>query len=229
MAGYLSLDRLQLIGIVENKPNSFDFLYSIIISGEDRPILNSLPKAVAILSNSKKLFLNHIHLLLECLDPALAELCYIDTDSCIFSFTYSELEKCILPEKLSVFLRQNIIVKNVKCKQSFHGKLKCEGVYAGGRFRTIKIYRLYSKRDLYTRCKGINRYQANELPNSTFDTFDENVNTIQRHALKPTSAGEMCIVQESISLANPANLKRYVIEPHALHTLPLSLGCLLKQ
>jgi hypothetical protein len=101
-------------------------------------------------------------------------------------------------------------------------------VYAGGRFRTIKIYRLYSKRQLHTRCKGINRNQANELPNTTFDTFDEKVNTIQRHALRPTKAGEMCIMQKSITLANPVNLKRYVLEPHAVHTLPLSVGYLLK-
>lgn len=229
MAGYLSLDRIQLIGIVESKKDVFDFLYSIILSGEDRPIQNCLPKAVAILSNSKKLFLNHIHLLLECLDPALAELCYIDTDSCIFSFTHPKLEQCIRPEKKSYFLKQDIIVHNEQCKQSFHGKLKCEGVYVGGRFRTIKIYRLYTKRELYTRCKGINRYQAADLPNTTFDTFDRNVNTIQRHALKPTSAGEMCIMQESVSLAMPANLKRYVLGPHALHTLPLSIGCHLKK
>lgn len=228
MSGYLSLENLQLIGIV-NIENKFDFLYSVIVSGEDRPINNSIPKAVAILSNSKKLFLSHIQILLECLDPALAELCYIDTDSCIFSFTHSSLLKCIKKDKLTYFLNKNIIVTNENCKKSFHGKLKCEGVYAGGRFRTIKIYRLYNNSDLYTRCKGVNRFQADTLPNSTFNNFDQNVTTIKRRTLKPTPAGEMCIAQESLSLACPANLKRYVLPPHGLHTLPLSIGWMLKK
>lgn len=256
IAGFLSLDRVQLIGIVETKKKNkakkqtnefedleaiedendeaecdentdeiknFDFLYSVIVSGKNRAINNSLPKAVSILSNSKTLFLDHIQTLLSSLDPRLAELCYIDTDSCIFSLTNPSLEECLLPNKKDAFEKKDILVKNEKCPQSFHGKLKCEGTYLGGHFRTIKIYRLYSKKDFYTRCKGINRYQADNLPNKTFDHRDLATSTLQRHALRPTAAGEMCIVHESRSLACPTNLKRFVLKD-GIHTIPLSMA-----
>lgn len=259
ISAFLSLDRVQLIGIVEIKKKktnkerrnefedneavednneedengfdddddeegkNFDFLYSVIVSGKHRPIKNSLPKAVSILSNSKTLFLDHIQTLLSCLDPRLAELCYIDTDSCIFSLTNPSLEDCLLKNKQEHFKKKNILVKNENCPESFHGKLKCEGTYLGGHFRTIKIYRLYSKKDFYTRCKGINRHQADHLPNKTFDHRDLGTNTLQRHALRPTAAGEMCIVHESRSLACPINLKRFVLADE-IHTIPLSMA-----
>lgn len=251
ISAFLSLDRIQLIGIVQTKKKSkqktssnsllieeaiddneeeeddeedyeYDFLYSVIVSGKEKPIKNSLPKAVSILSNSKKLFLSHIQLLLECLDPRLAELCYIDTDSCIFSLTNSQIEDCLIDEKKEFFISKAILADETS-RNSFHGKLKCEGVYEGGHFRTIKIYRLYSKKDLYTRCKGVNRNQADKLPNTTFDNNDLSINTIERRALRPTAAGEMCITHESRSLACPINLKRYVM-PDGVHTIPLSLA-----
>lgn len=252
ITAFLSLDRIQLIGVVkltskqkkqktktndylideavedseeeeeDNDEKEFDFLYSVIVSGKERTIKNSLPKAVSILSNSKKLFLGHIQLMLECLDPCLAELCYIDTDSCIFSLTYSSIEECLKNDKRKLFEEKDILA-NENAKTSFHGKMKCEGIYKGGHFRTIKIYRLYSADDLYTRCKGVNRKQADKLPNITFDHQDNSINTIERRALRPTAAGEMCIIHESRSLACPINLKRYVM-PDGVHTIPISLA-----
>lgn len=127
-----------------------------------------------------------------------------------------------MPRKKELFYRNDILADE-KSITSFHGKLKCEGVYKGGRFRTIKIYRLYSDNDLYTRCKGVNRLQADNLPNCTFDNSNLSINTIERHALRPTAAGEMCIMHESRSLACPMNLKRYVM-PDGVHTIPISLA-----
>ena len=72
-------------------------MYSISVSGVTKSIRNCIPKAVAILSNSKTIILGHVQVMLECLDPALAELCYMDTDSCIFSFTHPLLEDNLLP------------------------------------------------------------------------------------------------------------------------------------
>jgi hypothetical protein len=227
---YFGLDNIKLISVIQDlKRKSFDFLYAVTITGKYNTIKNSLPKAVAILSNSKALFLNHIHVLLECLDPKCAELCYIDTDSCIFSFTYPTLDECLLNNKKEYFYRQNILVtpQLETAPNSFHGKLKCEGIYHGGLFRTIKIYRLYSEKDVYTRCKGVNRIQANSLPHSTFYNNDPHVNTIDRKALRPSGAGEMCITHESRSIACPINVKRYVTS-NGVHTIPLSLAWLVK-
>jgi hypothetical protein len=246
ISAYFGLDKIKLLGVItipaSNLPSSssksndtttivptYDFLYAVTITGKFNTIKNCLPKAVAILSNSKALFLNHIRILLECLDPRFAELCYIDTDSCIFSFTYSSLDQCLLESKKEYFFSQNILVTPVieKGPQSFHGKLKCEGMFYGGLFRTIKIYRLYTKKDVYTRCKGVNRRQADKLPNSTFFNNDPLVNTIHRKALRPTAAGEMCITHESRSIACPINVKRYVTS-NGVHTLPLSLAWIVK-
>ena len=239
ISAYFGLDKIKLISIItttplpsldgEPKEPTYDFLYAVTITGKFNNIKNSLPKAVAILSNSKALFLNHIRILLECLDPNLAELCYIDTDSCIFSFTYSTLEECLLPTKKDFFKAQNILAtpELEKGPDSYHGKLKCEGLFYGGLFRTIKIYRLYSQKDVYTRCKGVNRRQADSLPHSTFYNNDPRVNTINRKALRPTAAGEMCITHESRSIACPINVKRYVTS-NGVHTLPLSLAWIVK-
>lgn len=225
-SAFFGLDNIKLISVIQDlKRKTFDFLYAVTITGKFNTIKNSLPKAVAILSSSKALFLNHIHVLLDCLNPKCAELCYIDTDSCIFSFTYPSLDECLLPEKKDIFYRHNILVTPdlETGPNSFHGKLKCEGIYHGGLFRTIKIYRLYSDKDVYTRCKGVNRLQANNLPHSTFYNNDPRINTIDRKALRPSGAGEMCITHESRSIACPINVKRYVTS-NGVHTIPLSLA-----
>jgi len=229
VGAYFGLDNIKLISVIQEPKGGFDFLYAVTVTGKFNTIKNSLPKAVAILSNSKALFLNNIHLLLECLNPRYAELCYIDTDSCIFSFTYPSLDECLLPDKKDYFNNQNILVtpQLESGPHSFHGKLKCEGIYHGGLFRTIKIYRLYSQNDIYTRCKGVNRIQANSLPNSTFSNNDPRVNTVERKALRPSGAGEMCITHESRSIACPINVKRYVTS-NGVHTIPLSLACIVK-
>ena len=56
----------------------YSFLYSMVSSGVTKKIRNCIPKAVAILSNSKTIILGHVNFLLECLDPRLAQLCYMD-------------------------------------------------------------------------------------------------------------------------------------------------------
>jgi hypothetical protein len=71
----------------------------MVSSRVTKKIQNLIPKAVAILSNSKTIILGHIIFLLECLDPRLVQLCYMDTDSCIFSFTHTLLAENLLPEK----------------------------------------------------------------------------------------------------------------------------------
>lgn len=239
----------------ENNENHYDFLFAVNIKGNERPIKNCLPKAVAILSNSKVLFLGHVRFMLECLDPMLAEVCYMDTDSIIFSLTRSRLESCILPEMMSRWTKRAIIA-NPKSKESCHGLMKLEGMYRAGLFRTFKIYRLFNesevlarldasrKEDLhaaceegectavddsqlppasYTRCKGISRYLANQLTDSTFCTADKDEErpVLHRRVLRATRAGEIQLLREHRSLAVPFNLKRNVSDC-GFHTFPLS-------
>ena len=122
----------------------YNYLYALTVSGADRKVKNTLHKAVAILSNSKRLFLGHINVLLRCLDPSMAEICYVDTDSCIFSTTLPDLERCLLPWKKDEFARADLLADE-DAVLSCHGKLKLEGLYRAGKFKTLKIYRLFQE------------------------------------------------------------------------------------
>ena len=212
---------------------TYNLLYAVSVSGQQKQIKNCLPAAVSILSNSKKLFLGHLNVMLKCLDPALAEICYIDTDSCMWSLTFKNLEDCILPEMRDFFYAQNILADE-QGTASCHGKMKLEGTFKAGHFKTIKIYRLFSDNDntaaaaaadpssaVYTRCKGVNRWLAGKLSDSAFDSDNLDKITIHRSALRPSRTGEMLIVHESRSLAAPFNLKRHVTRD-GYHTLPIS-------
>ena len=215
------------------KEYSYHFLYAACFSGEDKRIFNNLPKAVAVLSNSKRLFLGHLSIMFRCLDPCLAELTYTDTDSCIWSLATENLEDCLLPEMKQYWRRANIIADEGGL-QSCHGKMKLEGTFVAGQFRTMKIYRLYKQSEetsnekqfepAYTRCKGVNRYIATRLPDSGFDSLDPQSIVVHRNALKPTRKGEIHVVHEARSVSVPFNLKRFVCND-GYHTLPFSSTC----
>jgi hypothetical protein len=100
---------------------------------------------VAVLSNSKKLFLGHLDVMFKCLRPQLSELCYIDTDSCIWSLSHSNIEDCLRPERANYWREKNIMA-NEAGPLSCHGKMKLEGLFDGGMFNSMKIYRLFQKR-----------------------------------------------------------------------------------
>lgn len=73
---------LNVIGIVKTKRNkkiSYDFLYQVNYSAPNKKISNCLPRAVSVLSNSKKLFFDRIFDMLDCFDYNLVEVCYCDT------------------------------------------------------------------------------------------------------------------------------------------------------
>lgn len=207
----------------------YSFLYALSSSGVTKRIKNCIPKAVAILSNSKKIILNHVAVLLDCLDPRLAELCYMDTDSCLLSLTHENLEENILPEKMNKWQQSNILADEGGA-ESCHGKLKLEGTFRVGFFKGLKIYRLFTSLDFekemrekicYTRCKGVNRNIAKIIPNSVFEKSVLDKTVVHRSCLRPSRTGEMLIAHECRSLAAPFNLKRHVTDD-GLHSFPVS-------
>lgn len=208
----------------EEKKITMRFLYAVEVAGADRKIFNNIAKAVAILSNSKKLFLSHVNLMMQCLDPRLAELCYVDTDSCIWSQTYPELSDCLLENRRELWERSGVIADETGVA-SCHGKMKLEGLFSGGQFKTMKIYRLYRREETaYTRCKGINRNIGERLPEACFDPFCLANYAVHRTSLRPTKTGEIVVAHENKHLAIPFNLKRFVVDG-GIHTLPFS-SCL---
>ena len=206
------------------KPNkkrvTYDFLYAVSVSGQYKQIKNCISGADAILGNSKKIILGHTDVFEKCLDPRLAEICYMDTDSLVLSLTYKNLEDNILPEMREFFDAQDIVA-NEEGEQSPHGKMKLEGTFKAGQFKAIKIYRLFGEHEPYTRCKGVNRFLAKALPDAAFDAKNLEQIVVHRSALRPARTGEMLVVHEARSLAVPFNLKRYVTSD-GIHTLPIS-------
>jgi len=207
----------------------YSFLYAMVVSGAGKQIKNCIPRGVAVLSNSKTIILSHVNAMLQCLDPGMAEICYMDTDSCVFSLTHEKLEDNLLVEKLETWKNLDIIADE-SGEKSCHGKMKLEGTFKVGLFKALKIYRLFStsefekeKRDksCYTRCKGVNRYIATLIPNKVFDRDNLDQVVVHRSCLRPTRTGEMLIAHECKSLAAPFNLKRYVTHD-GLHTFPIS-------
>ena len=202
-----------------------EMLYTVSISGNNSPIKNCMPKAIAILSNSKKIFLSHIKTMLECLNPRFAELCYVDTDSCFFSMTFPSLEECLLKDKKDEFFFKNIMA-NEQDTLSCHGKMKCEGIFSGAKFRSLKVYRLYNeqnideKKNQTSHCKGVNTTTARFLPESMFDLQNKQQLFVTRNSIKPTRTGEILIVKDSKRLAIPFNLKRFVCAD-TIHTFPI--------
>jgi len=178
----------------------------------------------------------------KALDPKLAELCYVDTDSCIWSLSHPQLSAC-LKRGAERFWQRADILADESGPTSCHGKLKNEGTYDGGQFKAVKIYRLYNKGNgedeeeqelqlqagsafkhfkkswlvAYTRCKGVERRTADSLPNLSFDPDEPIKSVVHRTVLRPTRAGEMLMKLECRSLAVPFNFKRRVCD-YGLHT-----------
>ena len=211
--------------LVNSTPKyKIEMLYAITFSGKQTKIKNCLPKAIAILSNSKKFFLGHIKILLECLDPRLAELCYVDTDSCFFSMSFPSLDECLLKEKKDEFYFRNIIADE-NAILSCHGKMKCEGIFTAANFRSLKVYRLYNDLEQplpsqISHCKGVSTLTAVELPENMFNVFQEEQIYVTRNSLRPNRSGQILITKESKKLAIPFNLKRFVCAD-TIHTFPL--------
>ena len=208
----------------------YRFLYAVSVSGNQKKVLNSLPRAVAVLSNSKRLFLSHLDVMFRCLDPRKAELCYVDTDSCIWSLSHDSLDRCLREERAAEW-ESSAIVANEEGPRSCHGLMKLEGTYRAGFFKNIKMYRLFQQppaeetddSEVYTRCKGVGRKTASHLDNAYFSqAVDPPKAVVHRSTLKPTRAGEIHLVREAKSLAVPFNLKRHV-DSTGIHTVCFSL------
>jgi len=171
--------------------------------------------------------------MLNHLDPQLSELCYVDTDSAIFSMSFEKFEDNLLPEKKASWKEVNILA-NESLPTSQHGKMKLEGVFEGGHFKAIKIYRLYedalkmgdgadpTASGITTRCKGISRFLATYLPSIAFYPDDTSAVFFSSSSLRPAPTGEIYLTQETKRLVNPFNFKR-MTTADGLHTFPFSL------
>jgi hypothetical protein len=159
---------------------SLDLLFAVNVPGSEKKIMNTLPRAVAVLSNSKKLFLDHLSTLFKCLDPKKAELCYVDTDSCIWSISEAKIEDCLRPDRLELWREKNIMANEYGAK-SCHGKMKLEGTFAGGLFTSMKIYRLFQVDENFEPgafCGGALNKEADVVADEDDDDEDDGVDDV---------------------------------------------------
>jgi hypothetical protein len=96
-------------------------------------------------------------------------------------------------------------------------------MYTGGLFKTLKIYRLFDSRAgaNYTRCKGVNRYLAEQLEDADFDADNEQSTVVSRTCLRPSASGQILMTRESRKLAVALNFKRKVTS-NGVHSFPIS-------
>ena len=237
-----------LCGESKRSKRDYKFLYTVTVTGKYKRIENCIPRAVAILSNSKKIFLNLVLGVLRVSDPSKVEPVYCDTDSIILSCQYPSLEENLKPGGKEI-LESLQIIGSEKSESSIHGKLKLEGVFSAGFFRALKVYRLFQDSEMeeeedfaetlaeeqdnledpcpsmghlktvYTRCKGISRSLANLLQTKTFSPSCSQDLRVHKSSLRPTRAGEMTIQLERRTLAQPFNFKRSVCQD-GIHSFP---------
>jgi hypothetical protein len=150
---------LTLLGAVTTSARP-TLLYAATRENSDAKIRNVNAIAATILSQSRVVFLSKILSLLRCLDPRLAELCYIDTvrgikgggriglwwtvvlqDSVIITHHYEVLADNVRPEMREAFEAANLMeVPNSDREQS--GVFKIESVHLEAYLRGIKTYHL---------------------------------------------------------------------------------------
>lgn len=135
--------QLTLLGAVGKNP---ELLYALTVEKPNAPIYNVNQIAACILGQSRKVFFELIYKLLTFLDPGKAEICYIDTDSCVFACNTENLRDSVRPDLLKRFDEEKdsiFEILNSETEQS--GKFKVEGVFREAYFRNLKTYFLAGK------------------------------------------------------------------------------------
>ena len=109
-----------------------------------------------ILFNSKIILLRRLYFLLRFLNPKLAQLLYMDTDSAHFLLKNRQLEDNVSPFLRPLFKSQ--MNKHFECGTKMSGIWVEEGFYECGEYLAEKCYRLYNKNNAQylTHMKGLN-------------------------------------------------------------------------
>jgi hypothetical protein len=122
-----------------------------------------------ILFNSKIILLKRLYFLLKFLNPKLAQLLYMDTDSAHFLIKHKQLEDNVSPHLKPFFKDQ--INKHFESGTKISGIWVEEGFYECGEYLAEKCYRLYNKSSTQylTHMKGLNASFQKEYHESNID------------------------------------------------------------
>jgi hypothetical protein len=213
---YLSDHRLEKItlmgttpGVVRGKP-TVQLLYALTRSGEDSRIVNVLQMSSWILAQSRFVFFGILSHLMNVLDPAKAQLCYIDTDSCLYATAHADVADCLRPSLDPSVL--DCVMADPGHAVHQGGKLKHESVHTAGLFRCPKCYYLAGRDDEVKRMRGVQRRVHFHLCPAHFgQDVDKNVTVTHSRNLRPTRGFQMTLQQEDKSLSHSLNFKRVAI------------------
>ena len=115
----------------------------------------------------------------------------------IFYATEEKLENCVLPELQDLFDRErSSIFEDPTSLQAQMGRLKHEGVYSAGWFRTIKSYYLKGRTDEESdlfRMKGVSQMVQRQMTDVEFHVGETDASYFHSFALRPSAGGEMTI------------------------------------
>jgi len=123
-----------------------------------------------ILFNSKIILLKRLYYLLKFLNPKLAQLLYMDTDSAHFLVKHKSLEENVNPQLRPLF--KEFFTKHFETgSKKISGIWVEEGFYECGEYLGEKCYRLYNKSDnIYlTHMKGLNATFQKEYHEKNYD------------------------------------------------------------
>jgi len=149
-------------------------------------------------------------LMTQLLDPRLAELCYTDTDSCLWTTAYPTLEECLRPGADPEALRRLLVDPDSQLQQG--GRLKLEGTYTSGLFRSPKCYALRNRLDEDASCRRMRsvarRTQALLHPHHFGQNPDTQGVVVGRVALRPTKGFQMTLQEEYQRTTHGFNFQR---------------------
>ena len=219
---------ISLISAVPSKNQNFSLMYLLKYKQTTAKINNLLQIGATILGYSRAIFYSQIYNLLNLLDSRKAELCYCDTDSIMLFLSSANLRECVKEGRLDEFeqIHREIFV-DPRSDVTQAGRLKLEGFYQSGFFRSVKSYVLNpfpnddTKR--VVKSKGIAKIIREKLPNEAFYIDDKQCHLhnpkrgqkrkqedmfFQSLCLHPTMGDQIFLSVKRRRMANAINCKR---------------------
>ena len=209
----------------KNPENDYQLLYAVTEKNTEAKIENVAQISAGILGTSKCIFFTKINFLTDIMDPALFQICYLDTDSIYMTIARDSLEECVKPGRMEEFeAKRHVIFENSDSDRHQGGLLKIEGEYRRAYFPGLKNYYLDNEIEEILsqpvksipsatyRAKGISHLGQRNLAVEHFKVSvdSDNVST-NVWRLRPQPNMTLGMTPVSRKLNKPLNLKRIFV------------------
>jgi hypothetical protein len=230
--------QLTLLGATSPEFGQPDLLYAVTRRRPDANIRNVIQMSASILSSSRVVFLGMLRKFALLLDPRKAQLCYTgesdlllrvkfwndlvlsDTDSIVVATAFPSLVQCLRSEDAASVAELNSMFEDPLSPLHQAGRLKSEGWYTAGLFRSAKSYFLSGKVDV-RRMRSVPRRVQQSLSASHFGQDSaKNTSVFRTKSLRPTLGLQVAVLEESRRISHSLNFKMVSIvsSPRQSHT-----------